>query len=240
MKPTPPPPDAPGGRRPAPDHLPARAAGHDAAPHRPAGGAHGAHDDLHNEDVAHEQSDINVRAVLMSAAILVVVGLVSHVVIYFLFGWLQADAAAKDPIGSPLAVPATVMPNRTVDSPVFAAGAAGPQLLTNEPMALEIHQRELRERMLGYGWIDQGAGVARIPIDEAMRLVAERGLPVREGAGAPTFYARPPVRGEGSGGRAITVPLPEPADEAAPAHGAAPHGSTPPAGAQETTPAPVH
>ena len=238
MKPTPPPPDGPGGRRPAADHPPAR--GLDQAVHH--GHAAGAHDDLHNEDVAHEQSDINVRAVLMSAAILVVVGLVSHVVIYFLFGWLQADAASKDPVGSPLAVPATVMPSTTMESPVFAAGASGPQLLTNEPMALEIHQREMRERLQGYGWVDQATGVARIPIDEAMRLVAERGLPVREGAGAPTFYARPPVRGEGSGGRAITVPLPEPAPEAAApgGHGAAPHGSTPSGNTQGTAPAPGH
>jgi hypothetical protein len=31
------------------------------------------------------------------------------------------------------------------------------------------------EKLNSYGWVDQGAGVVHIPIDEAMRLVAERG-----------------------------------------------------------------
>ena len=29
----------------------------------------------------------------------------------------------------------------------------------------------------GYGWVDQPAGVVRLPIDRAMDLIAERGLP---------------------------------------------------------------
>jgi hypothetical protein len=44
--------------------------------------------------------------------------------------------------------------------------------------------RELRARqellLNGYGWVDREKGVARIPIDEAMRIVVERGLPTRE------------------------------------------------------------
>jgi hypothetical protein len=36
-----------------------------------------------------------------------------------------------------------------------------------------------------YDWVDQNNGVVRIPIDRAMDLVAQRGLPVLpEGAGA--------------------------------------------------------
>ena len=33
------------------------------------------------------------------------------------------------------------------------------------------------------GWIDEGKGIAHIPIEDAKRLLLERGLPVREGAG---------------------------------------------------------
>jgi hypothetical protein len=28
-----------------------------------------------------------------------------------------------------------------------------------------------------YGWVDEKAGIARIPVAEAMKIVAERGLP---------------------------------------------------------------
>jgi hypothetical protein len=37
-----------------------------------------------------------------------------------------------------------------------------------------LRQRE-NEKLLGYGWVDKGTGVTHIPIDEAMRLVLERG-----------------------------------------------------------------
>src|SRR5690606_3435202 len=31
------------------------------------------------------------------------------------------------------------------------------------------------EKLTSYGWVDQGTGVVHIPIDDAMRIVAERG-----------------------------------------------------------------
>ena len=36
-------------------------------------------------------------------------------------------------------------------------------------------------RLGGYGWVDKEGGVARIPIDRAMELTVQRGLPVRAG-----------------------------------------------------------
>ncbi len=44
--------------------------------------------------------------------------------------------------------------------------------------------REMRARedeiLTSYGWIDKNAGVVRIPIDRAMKMTVERGLPVRK------------------------------------------------------------
>jgi hypothetical protein len=31
-----------------------------------------------------------------------------------------------------------------------------------------------------YGWVDKNAGIVRIPIDEAIRLTLQRGLPTRQ------------------------------------------------------------
>jgi hypothetical protein len=45
---------------------------------------------------------------------------------------------------------------------------------------------ELRERqqalLNGYSWVNRDAGIVRIPIEEAMRIVVQRGLPTRENA----------------------------------------------------------
>jgi len=34
--------------------------------------------------------------------------------------------------------------------------------------------------LTSYGWVDKNAGVVRIPIDEAMKIVVKQGLPVRQ------------------------------------------------------------
>ena len=39
----------------------------------------------------------------------------------------------------------------------------------------------------GYGWVDQAHGVVRIPIDRAMDLLAQRGLPARPAADQQSF-----------------------------------------------------
>jgi mono/diheme cytochrome c family protein len=46
------------------------------------------------------------------------------------------------------------------------------------PEAMAARRTEEVARLTGYGWVDQTAGVAHIPIDRAIALVAERGLPV--------------------------------------------------------------
>ena len=57
----------------------------------------------------------------------------------------------------------------------------------------EIHElREVRdaeeEKLYTYGWVDQNAGTVHIPIERAMQLIVERGLPTQVKAGVtPAF-----------------------------------------------------
>ena len=44
------------------------------------------------------------------------------------------------------------------------------------------------EKLTSYGWVDQGTGVVHIPIDEAMRIVAERGGVPASGESAPEDF----------------------------------------------------
>jgi hypothetical protein len=62
---------------------------------------------------------------------------------------------------------------------------AFPRLVESEPRALaEFRARE--DVLLGsYGWIDRDRGLARMPIEEAVRIVGERGA-------LPAFSAAPP------------------------------------------------
>lgn len=49
-----------------------------------------------------------------------------------------------------------------------------PRLQADPVADLEALRREKRALLNGYGWVDRESGVARIPIEEAMRLSVER------------------------------------------------------------------
>jgi hypothetical protein len=180
--------------------------------HRPAAGP--AHDGpVDNPDVDHEHSDINIRKVLGFAIALTVIVLVVFVLMWALFQGLESSAASNDPQVSPLAVPAGELPPE-------------PRLLTNEPANL-AKLRENEAKMLGgYGWVDQAAGVAHMPIDEAKKLILERGIPARAGGPAdPELGAWGASRGESNSGRMLGKPAPAgaPAPAAPPKAPAAEH-----------------
>jgi hypothetical protein len=52
-----------------------------------------------------------------------------------------------------------------------------PRLQANEFRDLAALRRSEDARLGTYGWIDRDHGTVRIPIEQAMRIVAERGVP---------------------------------------------------------------
>lgn len=176
-----------------------------AAPDRHGGAGHHKYspEELHNVAVAHEHSDINVRAIVGFLAVLAAVCAGVGVLMWLLFLGLERSAAANDPAVSPVAAPAPEMPARTTGSPSFGSGPQ-PRLLTNEPAAL-AESRAREDLQLGsYGWVDEAAGVARMPIEDAKKLLAERGVPARGDAADPRKGTHSPAYGDASSGRTIT------------------------------------
>jgi len=55
-----------------------------------------------------------------------------------------------------------------------------PRLETDERTQFTGYIQKQNDTLLTYGWVDKDAGVVRIPIDRAMDLIAQRGLPVRQ------------------------------------------------------------
>lgn len=117
-----------------------------------------------------EESDVDIRAILGFGAGLVLVAIVVHLFLWWLLGAYNRQAERSQTHLYPL-----------------AAGqqeqiAPGPRLQDNpqqDMRELRAKQEALLER---YAWVNRGSGIARIPIEEAMRMVVERGLPTREGA----------------------------------------------------------
>ena len=164
-------------------------------------------EEFHNDDVAHEHSDINISALVWSMVVMFGVVVVTAGLMLLLFNFFESEAKARDPKLSPLAMQPTTMPPTTTASPFFG-GAPEPKLMTGEPMFLKEVRTAEQAQLHGYGWVDEKGGVARIPIDEAKKLTLERGLSVRpDPLTDPRLGTRTPASGESSSGRTITRPL---------------------------------
>jgi len=55
-----------------------------------------------------------------------------------------------------------------------------PRLQTNPRQDLSDLRAREDQTLSSYGWVDRNAGVVRIPIDQAIKLTLERGLPARQ------------------------------------------------------------
>jgi hypothetical protein len=132
-----------------------------------------------NEDAnpGYETTDVKPGAVWLVAAGLVVTVALVFVAITWLFHALQRrDLASQQRSG--------------IDRVTNAVAATRPQF--PEPrlqVAPQADLAALRARedvaLKTYGWVDRNAGVVRIPIERAMDLIAQRGLPVRGQPNAP-------------------------------------------------------
>jgi len=101
---------------------------------------------------------------------------------------LDRIETASDPAVSPLATPANEAP-------------AEPRLQTTPWADLKTLRADETAYLHGYGWIDQPAGVARIPIDRAKELLLQKGLAVRQGPVDPLEGTSIAATGESTGGR---------------------------------------
>lgn len=156
------------------------------------GAAH-PHGDLHNPEVAHEDSDVNVRALLWSAVLLVVTALAISVSMWGLFVVFDRMEAKNDPPVTPLMAPAGQFPPE-------------PRLQTTPWQDLTRLRAEEERYLHSYGWVDEKAGIAHMPIDKAKALLLQRGLPVRPGAADPAEGTHVAAGGESSSGRTIVPP----------------------------------
>jgi len=128
---------------------------------------HPAHAD-ENPGVHHEESDVNIRGVLMFGGALIVAAIVIHLVVGVLFKYFDVREARQATPEYPLAA---AQENRLPPEP---------RLQTN-PRADLADLRAQEEKVLEtYGWVDKNASVVRIPIEEAMKLTVKRGLPTRK------------------------------------------------------------
>ncbi len=105
-----------------------------------------------------------------------------------LYSYLDAREKAQQPAVSPLA---TNIPTDTRHIPREYPQSMFPNPKLEEDERGQLNGVRLSEEqtLSSYGWVDQKAGIVRIPIERAMELTVSRGLPLHP----PTASNQPPA-----------------------------------------------
>lgn len=126
----------------------------------------------------HEHSDISIKGVFSFVVVLVVAAVAIHIVLWFMYQFMERQHAKSDTPRHALAKQEAMPPEKVVQE------FPEPRLQRNEVVDMNQFRRAEEQRLRNYTWLDQNAGKVSIPIDRAMELVLERGLPAADRAPA--------------------------------------------------------
>jgi len=116
-------------------------------------------------DPRHEQSTIRLRPIIWFGVGLLMLSVATFAAMTLLFDYFAARQARVDVLPSPLADPRQLPPE--------------PRLQVSPGSDVQ-RMREAEDAVLqSYRWVDREAGIVGIPIDRAVTILAEKGLPTR-------------------------------------------------------------
>lgn len=117
-----------------------------------------------NEDVHFENSDIHIRGTFITG-VLVLVGMwIIVALLYFFFTYLVHREAELSPPPLPVAEHGNPLPPE-------------PRLQPSPHQDLKAMRAREDWELNHYFWVDKSKGIVAIPIERAMQIVAQRGIP---------------------------------------------------------------
>ena len=135
-------------------------------------------------NVAHEESDVSIPGLAKSGVALAALVIFANLLVWGAFTYFNRSAERSQSPPPPM-----FKGNQPPPEPRLQ-GAPGHESSGLDDM-LEMRARE--DRILrSYGWVDQQSGVVHIPIEEAKKLILERGM----AGGVEEMSPRPPQPGK--------------------------------------------
>jgi hypothetical protein len=139
------------------------------------GTGHGAGAEHKHADVSFEPTDVQAGTIYKYLFALAVAVVLSYVVCVFVLRVTTRVAVQSDtpppPVRQEMGKDFKVMPPEPRLQGMPGHGN-DPQADMREKLRLDTEENDK------IGWIDQNAGIAQIPVKDAMKLIAEKGLPV--------------------------------------------------------------
>lgn len=116
------------------------------------------------EDHDHERKDVDVPSLFTIGLLLLLSCIAIFIVVTLMMRYFKAHEPAV------IAGQANVPVTRAQEFPQ-------PRLIVKPGATLADLRAAEDAELNSYGWVDRNAGIARIPIDRAMQLLLQRGLP---------------------------------------------------------------
>ena len=127
-----------------------------------------------HDTVAFETRDVKARTIYVYLSVLAIAVILSYVVCVFILRVTTKFAVESDtpppPVRQELGKDYLTMPPEP-----RLQGVPGHR--TDPQYDLREKVREDNEANENAGWIDQNSGIAQIPVEDAMKVIAEKGLP---------------------------------------------------------------
>ena len=132
-----------------------------------------------------EREDLGSKPIIAFIITVIVLGVLTYYGIWGLFRVLDKQITKNGQSVSPLVK--TETDTRETDHEKITGKIQqvfpDPRLEDDERSELSGPRYAEEERLNSAGWVDEKAGVAHIPIDRAMQLIAQRGLPTQPQVG---------------------------------------------------------
>ena len=129
----------------------------------------------------YERRDANAKWIFAIVAILLVIGLITHFALAGVLARFEKRPESPDELTGVRRIAGITNDNKSF-----------PRLQLAPPEDLKRFRAAEDLELNTYGWLDRTAGVVRIPVERAMDLVLQRGLPVRatgeEAGRGPSSY----------------------------------------------------
>ena len=142
-------------------------------------------------DHLHEESDVDVKAVLGFGAFLAIGGVLVFGAMLLLQKGLTRWADKMDPAPNPMVAQQQKTDTQRLSSPQATQGAEDvqkqmhaivatfpePRLQPDEVRDMDLFRQSQEKALHSYGKVDASGQTIHIPIERAMEIIAERGLP---------------------------------------------------------------
>jgi hypothetical protein len=132
-----------------------------------------------NPTVAHEHTDADSRSITQFGIALTFFLIVSQLVLWWVFSSFSKQQQRLSP-----PVPSIIRTQAPKEPPE-------PRLQANPQSDMRQMLQEENEILNHYGWVDPDRGIVRLPVERALDIVAQKGLPQFKAAETPASKAKP-------------------------------------------------